>query len=219
MNYALCRTNYCRGIAVGPLLGILVLGTVLGYVVSLVLRQWNIDPLQQPAKPPVEPEPKTEAPEQAPAGTFTSKEELKLRRMIVDVQKQRAALEQREKELAARAAQLDQDRTKLDELKAEMNKVEERVKSAAIQMDSDEQHNMKRLAKIWAQMETNEVASLIKGLDPEVVAKVIANMQERQAAPILGAIATLPNSERMASEVVERLKRIKQAETVKKEIP
>ena len=217
MTRALYTTSRRPGVALGPLLVVLVLGTVLGFVVSLLLRQWGVDPLQQGVKPPVESEAKTEA--SAPAAVVPAPKELELRRLIVDVQKQRAALEQREKDLAARAALVDQDRAKLDDLKKEMDLVEERVKKNSVEMESDEQRNMKKLAKIWAQMEPNEVANLVKGLDPEVVAKVIANMQERQAAPVLGALSSMPNTERMASELVEKLKRIRQIQAPKKEIP
>lgn len=203
--------------ALGSLLVVLVLGTVLGFAVCLLLRQWGIDPLPQSVKPAVEPEAKTEAP--ALATMVPAKKELELRQMIVDVSRQRAVLEQREKELAEKETRYEVKRAKLEELKKEMDEAQERVAKTTIEMESDEQRNMKKLAKIWAQMEPNEVANLVKGLDPEVVAKVIANMQERQAAPVLGALSTTPNSERMASEIVEKLKRIKQTQAPKKEIP
>ena len=132
-----------------------------------------------------------------------------MRREIADVRKQRTVLEDREKSLAGKTAQFDQERKSLAEIKKHMDEVEQRMKKSTIEMELSEQKNIKRLAKMWAQMEPTEVASLIKGLEIDTAVKVMATMQERQSAPILGAIAAAPATEKLASELVVKLKQIK----------
>lgn len=216
MSHLFLRTSRCHGNALAPLLCLLA-GLLVGLAVCLLPRLWNVDPMEW-FRPPPQPEPK-------PAAVKDELTKVELRSLIADVKKQRAALEEREQALTARATELDQQGVKNEALRRQMDEVQQRVdaqvaeaKKILIQCDAAEQVNVGKLAKMWAQMEPAEVASLIKNLDTDVAAKVMANMQERQAAPILGEVAKMPNAEKLAAELVEKLKKIKRPEKKKENL-
>lgn len=203
------RSRSARGAVLVPILCV-VIGVLLGLALGLAPRFFNVDPMRWIRRETVPVEsPEIEKEKKKDDGVHPK--EVELRRMIADVSKQRVLLEEREKPLAARAAQLDQERRALDEMKQQMDAVELRVKKSSLELDAAEQKNIKRLAKMWAQMEPTEVVLLVKGLDIDVAAKVISTMQERAAAPILGAMATSVEGEKLAPELVLKLKQIKQA--------
>ena len=210
-----------RGAVLVPILCVVV-GILLGVALGVVPRFFNIDPMRW-IKPEAASTEAAASGEKSAGdekdGKKTKEEvvhpkELELRRLIADVQKQRAALEEREKPLAAREAQLEQTRKSLEEMKQQIDVVEARVKKSNLEVDASELKNIKKLAKTWSQMEPTEVVALVKGLDIDLAAKVISSMQERAVAPILGAMATAADSEKLAPDLVMKLKLIKQAAEV-----
>jgi len=206
------RTHSARSAVLVPILCV-VIGLVLGLAVGIVPRFFNFDPMRLFKSEAVTLE-KAEPGEKKIKADAVQPKEVELRRMIADVTKQRALLEEREKPLTARTAQLEQERKALEEMKLQMDAIEARMKKSSIEMDINEQKNIKRLAKMWAQMEPTEVVSLVKGLDLELAAKVISTMQERAAAPILGAMASAADGGTLAPDLVQKLRQIKQASEV-----
>lgn len=105
--------------------------------------------------------------------------------VLQQLAKRRAELEQREKDLADRAAMLEavQERitTKVDEqqkLKSDLEKL------STAQQDAG---NVKyrRLVKIYEAMKPDEAARILEKMDGDVLLEVITRMGERRLAPIL----------------------------------
>lgn len=136
--------------------------------------------------------------------------EVELRSMIADVTKQRASLEEREKPLAMREAQLEERRKALDAMKQSIDEGETHLKKQIVEVDASEIKNLKKLGKMWSQMEPTDVVRLAAGVDKDVAVKVLATMTERQSGAILGAMATSVEFSKLASEFVVRLKQLKQ---------
>jgi flagellar motility protein MotE (MotC chaperone) len=188
----------------------LVVGLLIGLAAGIVPRFFGVDPMTFINHTP-EAEARAAAEKPAPVlPEALNAKELELRRMIADVTKQRAALEAREKPLIAREVELAQQSKALETMKADINHAEEEMKKFVMLIETDEQKNVKKMAKIWASMDPAEVVPLIRNLDIEVAAKVLGTMSERQAAPILGTLATTVETNKIASDVVMRMKKLRQ---------
>jgi len=140
------------------------------------------------------------------------KKRLELDTLINELKKRRAELDSREKPIAAQEARLKQETESLAQLKKEIEAVEKRIIDNNLQLQAAEVKNVKRLAKIWAQMEPSEVAKVVKGLDVDLTTKVISAMQESQSAQIVQALTESndPGKGALAVKLTERLKQLKQ---------
>ena len=202
------RTYTPRGAALTAVL-FLVAGLVLGLAAGIVPRFFNVDPMQFISPPPAQPE---AAPVEttAPPPPALHPKEVELQRLLLEVTQQRAALEEREKPLAARETQLEVQRRALEELREQLDRAEKDLRHlASVEVKEDQFKNIKKLGKIWSKMEPTEVVPIVKGLDPELTTNVLASMSEPQAAAILGAMGASPDSAKLASDVVTGLKRLK----------
>src|SRR5437879_2616786 len=99
-----------------------ILGLVLGFAGGVVPRIWKVDPLRlfaalAPERGPLD---GTPAVKEADAAGAAKPVESDLQGLIADVRKQRAALDAREKPLAARELQVQQERAALMALKQQM---------------------------------------------------------------------------------------------------
>lgn len=186
----------------------LVAGLLAGLAAGIVPRFFGVDPMSYFD---AEAEP-VEAGVSAPPPSALNAREVELRRMIADVSKQSAALEARAKPLAAREGEIAQQARALEAMKAEIERAEGEMKKFVMMLETGEQKNVRKMAKIWASMDPAEVVPLVRHLDVDVAAKVLGTMAERQAAPILGALATTVETSRIASDVVLRMKKLRQEE-------
>jgi flagellar motility protein MotE (MotC chaperone) len=105
--------------------------------------------------------------------------------VLQQLAKRRTELEQREKDLADRAAMLEavqqQVATKADEqqkLKAELDKL------SAGREDAGEA-KFRRLVKIYETMKPEEAARILERMEARILLEVVARMSERRLAPIL----------------------------------
>jgi len=186
----------------------LVVGFVLGLAAAIGPRFAGIDPIE--AMLPKEPAPPRVTPttDEKDKG---QKKELDLRAMINDVKKQRALLDEREKPLAARETQLKQERESLTELKTEISGLETRIRGSILGIQTDESKNIKKMAKMWAEMEPDEVIGFARGLDLDTASKVIATMDAKQSAPIMAKLGA-DLKDPTAVNIMKKLKQLKPPE-------
>lgn len=176
-----------------------VFGLIAGLCLVGVPRMYGMDTvswLQPPEPPRLLPKNKVEK---------ALPREIALREMINDVKEQKKRLDEREKPLTARESNLRLERDSIEALKREIDAAEERIKAATLEVNRDEKGNIKRLAKMWAQMEPEDVARVVRGLDVDLTASVMIAMQEKQSAPILAALG----GDKMAMDLIKRLKQHK----------
>ncbi len=73
--------------------------------------------------------------------------------------------------------------------------------------------NTKRLARIWAAMEPDQVYIIARELDEALVTQILYNMSERQAAPIIAGFASSgAEGAKLASSVTTKLQELRLAE-------
>ena len=191
---------------------LVVLGAFMAGAAGVAVpRLWHVDVLERFA--PAEPKAESAVAVHEPVIRKDKSAELEkqLRDMIADVSKQRSALDERETATARREKGLTERMESIERLKKELDAAEQRLKLERVDIQGAEVQNLKRLAKIWAEMEAKDVAVLIKGLDNlDTAAKVLACMQARQAAPIFSALAA-PEFEKIGAQVLQKLRQIREA--------
>lgn len=195
------------------LIGVLlfIAGIAVGAGAILGLRASGLDPLTKviPLK------------EEKPAGKTEPEDPLKVkeievRRLLTDAKNMRARLDKEEAELALEKRKLDQERSTTEALKREIDETAQRlmgeINALRIEKDQVELKNTKRLAKIWSSMEPEEVFKIARELDENLVAQILYNMSERQAAPVLAGFAgSGAEGAKLASTVTEKLQELRLA--------
>jgi flagellar motility protein MotE (MotC chaperone) len=157
--------------------------------------------------------------EEKPAGTPEPEDPLKLketevRRLLTDAKNMRARLDKEEAEIALERRKLEQERSASEALKREIDETGKRltteINALRIEKDLAELKNTKRLARIWASMEPEEIYKIARELDENLVAQILYNMSERQAAPVIAGFA-VSGSEgaKLASTVTTKLQELR----------
>ena len=100
----------------------------------------------------------------------------------------REKLDDREKGLDTREGLLVVAEERIDEKIAELNTLEERIKSLIIQYDEQEEARLRSLVKIYENMKPKDAARIFDELDLEILLNVISFMKERRVAPVLAAM-------------------------------
>ncbi|MEI6231500.1 MAG: hypothetical protein WCT04_00505 [Planctomycetota bacterium] len=193
----------------------IIIGLILGLAGCIVPRFWNVDLFAKIFPNKIAPSADKEALKKTVPDPVVVPKDLELRRMIAEVAKQKAALQDRERPLAEASAKIDQERKALLALKQEIEDAELRAKTSVLEIDANEMVNLKRLAKTWAQMDPADAAKLARGIDLDFAVKILAKMTEKQTAGILGALTSETEGEKLAVSMTSRLKQLKSATLVK----
>jgi len=197
----------------GALVSILMLlvGIVIGLAAGIAPRLFmKIDPMKfiKPDLafvPPAPVDPAVEAAEKV------HPREAELKAMIDEVKKQRASLAEREKPLLAREQEIQTQLQAMNALKAKIEEAEVGVKKLQLVQNTEEAANVKKLAKIWGQMEPAESAKVMTAVEPEFAAKVLYSMSAEQTAPILTVLIGKSETEKYAADLMTTYKRMKPA--------
>ena len=193
------------------LIGVLlfVAGIAVGAGGLLGLRALGFDPTAKILPPP---DKKATDPVEEDDPLMTK--ELEVRRLLSDAKKMRERLEKDEAEVAVEKGRLAQQRTALEDLRREIHATSKKLKAEItalrIEKDAAELKNTKRLARIWAAMEPEQVYLIAKELDEAFVSQILYNMSERQAAPIIAGFAVSgPEGAKLASSVTSKLQELR----------
>lgn len=106
-----------------------------------------------------------------------------------------AALNRKERELAAREEEVVRKEERLNIIKAdieqrisELKKVQENISQLVKKIDEINDERIKRIVKIYESMNPEEAASRIEKLDEEMAVMILASMSERRAAKVLSFV-------------------------------
>lgn len=189
-----------------------IAGIAVGAGALLGLRASGLDPTAK-VPPPQK--------EEKPAGKAEPEDPLKLkdievRRLLTDAKGMRARLDKEEAEVALERNRLQQERAATEALKREIDETGKRltdeINALRIEKDQVELKNTKRLAKIWASMEPEDIYKIARELDENLVAQILYNMSERQAAPVIAGFAgSGPEGAKLASTVTTKLQELRLA--------
>lgn len=114
---------------------------------------------------------------------------LALPELLADVAAERDALAARKAALDERAAELDLARATLLKQNEELTKLRQDVAQLLEQAKGGEAADVTRLVKIYEAMKPAEAATILQAADLELAVLVLAAMAERNAGPIMAAMA------------------------------
>lgn len=147
--------------------------------------------------PPAAPAP---APAPAPAAAAPSATDA----MAAGLRARREALEDRERAIATREALLAVAEQRLAARLAELTALQGRLEQADVDARDREESHWRTMAKLYETMRPREAAAVFNELDLPVLVQVVERMNDRKAAPVLGAM--LPDRVRQLTVELARLR-------------
>ncbi len=153
------------------------------------------------ADPPPAPAPATPpATAPAPAAAAPSATDA----MAAGLRARREALEERERSIATREALLAVAEQRLAARLAELTALQGRLEQADVDAREREESHWRTMAKLYETMRPREAAAVFNELDLPVLVQVVERMNDRKAAPVLGAM--LPDRVRQLTVELARLR-------------
>lgn len=132
--------------------------------------------------------------------------------MVKELKERKDTLDNREKELNLYAARLKAEKAEIGQITRQIEEMRKNFDDSIIRVREDEQANLKKLAKNYAQMDPPTAAQVMAGLDDITLVKVLMFMKDSQSGPILNLIAgKSPASAKRVAQASERLRLSQQA--------
>jgi len=125
----------------------------------------------------------------APAGTQAAPPVAILPELLADIAAEHEALAARKAALDLRAAEIDLARAAVLKQTEELTRLREQVAQLVETAKGAETADVTRLVKIYEAMKPAEAAAILQGSDLELAVLVITAMAERNAGPIMAAMA------------------------------
>lgn len=144
---------------------------------------------------------KREAPEPFAWG-FSSDSILTLKQ---ELENRIAALDVREQNLAAYEGRLEADRLEIEDIKEQVERMRDELMEGVVKLETDEQDNLKRLAKTYSALTPEAAVSIFRELDDSTVVKILFFMKTDVVAAILQEMTTANG---VAAEQVRRAAKI-----------
>jgi flagellar motility protein MotE (MotC chaperone) len=130
-----------------------------------------------------------------------------LDQIISELESERQTLATREKQLQELDARLRSERAELDEALRNIKQIRDKVDREIFRIKEDELVNLKKLAKMYAAMEPDGAAKILRELDDVVVVKMMTLMKGPEIAVILDAFSRLGDDEtKRAALISENLR-------------
>ena len=114
-----------------------------------------------------------------------------------EIMQLKTELENRLKKVDERAANLNAfearllaDRSEIDAIKAEVQKMRDSLLNDVIKLEQSEEKNLKNLAKTYSEIDATAAVSIFEELDVSTVVKIMYFMKTDIQAEILGVMAT-----------------------------
>jgi flagellar motility protein MotE (MotC chaperone) len=130
-----------------------------------------------------------------------------LDQIISELESERQTVATREKQLQELDARLRSERAELDEALRNIKQIRDKVDREIFRIKEDELVNLKKLAKMYAAMEPDGAAKILRELDDVVVVKMMTLMKGPEIAVILDAFSRLGDDEtKRAALISENLR-------------
>jgi flagellar motility protein MotE (MotC chaperone) len=137
--------------------------------------------------------------------------------LVVVLEAERGALQERETDIEYREATLEKQRQIVEQLKAEIENTDARVKAAVVEMKTAELRNLRQLATMYSKMEATNAGTLLRELDSKRAAKILSLCSDREAAAILDALLGQGSEgAKVAAEWSDIIRRLRPPEIKKK---
>jgi flagellar motility protein MotE (MotC chaperone) len=120
---------------------------------------------------------------------------------------EKKALDLRQQQLDDLAARLQAERAELGQVTQTVRQLQSEFDKSVIRVKEEETGNLKKLAKVYADMSPETAADVLSQLDNEAIVKILLYVKEEQTAAILEALAKKGQSNsRRTAEISEQLR-------------
>lgn len=131
----------------------------------------------------------TDAPAEPPAQPVPAPPSAALPELLADIAAEHEALAARKAALDERAAELELARATLLQQNRELTRLRQDVAALLDEAKGGEEADVTRLVRIYEAMKPTEAATILQGSDLELAVLVMTAMAERNAGPIMAAMA------------------------------
>jgi flagellar motility protein MotE (MotC chaperone) len=181
------------------------LGAVI-YLIATVLF-W-----QKPVPPP-RPSASDVLPASGPSWDFNNPEADML---ISELKSEKKAVAQRQQQLDDLAARLNTERAEVGQVIQSVRQLQGEFDKAVLRVKDDETGNLKKLAKVYADMTPETAATVLEELDNEAVVKIMLFLKDSETAAILEAMAKKGDVEaRRTAQISEQIRLSSHSTTTK----
>lgn len=127
--------------------------------------------------------------------------------LMEELRAKKVDLDKREAQLAELATRLQSEREQMDAVTQKVYLIQQRFDSSLLKIREAENANLKKLAKTYLSMTPDSASQSFKSMDDDLVAKILRNMKETDAAAYLDALAKLgPDGSKRTTRIVERMR-------------
>jgi flagellar motility protein MotE (MotC chaperone) len=158
---------------------IVLLGVLLGTATTVGVIMKNKDAIFVVAKPK-----KVEEPHAANAPRDWVMRSQEVAKLVKDLQTERAALDDRRKELDQYDERVVNERKELEKVRVEVDAMRKEVTDNLPKLDASEKVNIKSLAKTYATMKPQDAVAVLREMDDSTIVKILSVMK----ADVVGAL-------------------------------
>jgi flagellar motility protein MotE (MotC chaperone) len=127
--------------------------------------------------------------------------------MMDEIRSARKALETRQKQMEDTAKNIEAQKNELEKAKDSVGKMQKDFDQIVLRVKDDEVANLKRLAKVYANVTPETAASIFANFDDTVIVKLMMFMKDNDTAVLLENLAKKGDAEtKRAAAISERLR-------------
>jgi flagellar motility protein MotE (MotC chaperone) len=131
--------------------------------------------------------------------------------LIVALNEERDLYVNKKSSLDAEAREVALQMELLSKLKGQLDDIRENIDIKTLEIEGDEEKNLKRLAEVYGKMDPESAAAILLEMDKERAAKVLYLVTERSAAAIFdAAVGRGPEGVEIAAEWADIIRRMEQ---------
>lgn len=135
--------------------------------------------------------------------------------LIAELKKEREAIIEEQKDLAALSSQVTAERQEVEKVKAEILRLRKELESRVVEVGEFEKENLRNLGQTYTAMPPAGAAVILREIDEDSAVKILAQMKAKSAALVLGEMARIvdKNSDeppaRRAARISDKLRMMK----------
>jgi flagellar motility protein MotE (MotC chaperone) len=127
--------------------------------------------------------------------------------LIIELKQAKDAVVEKEKQLAVWEARLQSERLEINQVTQSVYRLEEEFDRNVTRVKQEELANLKRLAKVYAEMGPETAAAVFKQMEDPAVVKILVFMKDAETAPILESMAKKGDLDaKRVAQLTERLR-------------
>jgi flagellar motility protein MotE (MotC chaperone) len=117
----------------------------------------------------------------------------------------RAALDQRQAEIATDAQVLAASEKRVEERLAELKRVQSAVEGILGKLDEEQEARVAGMVTVYSKMKPKDAARIFEGLDPDVLQEVASRMKQSTLSEVMGAMSA-DSARRLTKALIESKK-------------